>query len=84
MRKSIDSGFRVYWSLLQIMQRTSKADYIIPSKPKVSPECKDFLMRCLQPDPAKRMTVSQIYDHPWFAHDFPTQASTLQSVSEWN
>jgi len=36
----------------------------------MSPECKDFISKCLEKDPSKRLGLGGIEDiigHPWFA-----------------
>ena len=65
---------------MQIAQRASTADYIIPAKVKVSEDCKDFLKRCLTPDPKERLSVDGIFDHPWFAKRLPAQVMTAQWI----
>ena len=67
-------------SFMQIVSRTSTADYVIPEKIKVSEQCKDFLQRCLTPDPKQRISIQQIYDHPWFKQDLPPQVMASQKI----
>jgi serine/threonine protein kinase len=31
----------------------------------VSPACSDLMNKCLHPNPAHRLTVQQVRDHPW-------------------
>ncbi|KEP55427.1 Serine/Threonine kinase catalytic domain protein [Rhizoctonia solani 123E] len=31
----------------------------------VSPACGDLMRKCLNPDPARRFTIQQVYDHVW-------------------
>lgn len=64
-----------------MLDRTIKVDYKIPSRPKVSDACVNFLGRLLVKDPAKRITIEQIYQHPWFKHGFPASVSCLPCVS---
>ena len=58
--------------MLQVLDRTIKVDYRIPSKPKVSQAAIDFIDKLLQGDPAKRLTIQGVYSHPWFKHGFPS------------
>ena len=57
--------------MLQVLDRTIKVDYRIPSKPKVSQAAVDFIDKLLQGDPQKRLSVQGVYNHPWFKHGFP-------------
>ena len=61
--------------LLQVLDRTIKVDYRIPSKPKVSQAAIDFIDKLLQGDPANRLTIQGVYAHPWFKHGFPASVS---------
>ena len=36
-----------------------------------SPELQDLLDKMLTSDPEKRITIAEIYDHPWFCIDLP-------------
>lgn len=36
-----------------------------------SPELQDLLGRILTSDPAKRITIAEIFEHPWFRKDLP-------------
>jgi hypothetical protein len=53
------------------LQRILKVDYHIPSHIKLSPEGHDLLRRVLVADPAQRINVAQIYDHPWYCKNLP-------------
>ena len=57
--------------LLFSMQRVCGAEYHIPSTVEVAPEFEDLLRGMLEPDWTKRMTVSGILHHPWFADSLP-------------
>lgn len=37
---------------------------------RVSPECKDLIKRILMPED-KRITIEEIYNHPWMKADLP-------------
>lgn len=62
---------------VQVLDRTIRVDYKIPAKPKVSDACINFLGKMLVGDPAKRITVKEIYEHPWFKQGFPAAVSPL-------
>lgn len=53
------------------LQRILKVDYHIPSHIKLSPEGHDLLRRVLVADPAQRINVQQIYNHPWYCKNLP-------------
>lgn len=40
----------------------------------ISPACIDFLSGLLEPCPSKRMTMDQIWSHPWFKAGLPQGA----------
>ena len=56
--------------LQQMFPRIVAADFQQPLH--VSPECQHLLSRMLTPDPAKRITVAEMMQHPWCA---PARAS---------
>jgi serine/threonine-protein kinase SRK2 len=54
--------------LQQIFPRILAADY---SSPPASPECLELLRAMLTPNPAERITLDGIMQHPWFVKDLP-------------
>ena len=36
-----------------------------PDGKKISPECKDLILKMLEKDPNKRIKIDQILEHPW-------------------
>lgn len=50
--------------LQQLFPRIVAADYEQPRR--VTEECRHLLKRMLTPDPAKRVTIPEIMQHPWF------------------
>lgn len=62
------------------MQRSRKADYMVPANIKenlTSPELKHLLSRMLNPNPQQRATMDEIWRDPWFCIDLPEAATTL-------
>jgi len=57
--------------LSAVFKRILALEYDFPPDVKVSPECRDLIAKLLVADPAKRLHLAQIYDHPWFAKDLP-------------
>ena len=51
--------------LQQLFPRIVAADYEQPKR--VSEDCRHLLKRMLTPDPAKRVTIPEIMQHPWCA-----------------
>ena len=47
-----------------LYKKILSTDYSIPKH--VSPEAKDLIKRILVKDISKRLTISQIMEHPWF------------------
>jgi serine/threonine protein kinase len=37
----------------------------LPEKPFISEECKNILIKMLEKDPKKRITIQEIKNHPW-------------------
>lgn len=58
------SSINVY----QLYQYISHNNLTIPNHTKVSPQAIDLLRGILRPDPAKRLTLTQIFRHSWFAN----------------
>jgi serine/threonine-protein kinase SRK2 len=57
--------------LQKMIQRILHVDYAVPSHIRVSDDCKDLLKKVLVADPAKRITVEGIYNHPWYCKNLP-------------
>ena len=63
--------------MLQVMERTLRVDYHIPSKFKPSQAALTLIASMLVGDPTKRITVRELYEDPWFKKDFPDSVSVL-------
>eukprot|EP00803_Ostreobium_quekettii_P003187 evm.model.scf_1919.2 EVM.evm.TU.scf_1919.2 scf_1919:15986-18206(-) len=61
-------------AMLALMERIVKSDYSVPSESTVSASCLDLLGKILTPDPAQRITVEGIINHPWYQTDLPPGA----------
>lgn len=61
-----------------LSQRVLAVNYELPSHVAMSLDCRDLLARILVADPARRLTVPQILQHPWFTRGLP------EGVAEMN
>lgn len=73
-----------------VFKRILSLDYEIPADVKITPECRDIIARMLVADPAARITIDKIYDHPWcafgpscHAHAFVCSSAALVTVYVW-
>eukprot|EP00798_Chlamydomonas_sp_ICE-L_P021102 gene21102-27990_t len=57
--------------LQKMIQRILKVDFKMPSHIKVSDACKDLFSRILVSDPLKRISIEEIYRHPWYTKNLP-------------
>ena len=65
--------------LQRMIQRILAVDYVIPSKVQASDELRDILARLLNPNPKDRITIDEIFDHPWFNKDLPRGVKDMNS-----
>ena len=61
----------------QVLARTLRVDYRIPSRPKVSPACVHLISKLLVADPNGRLTPEGIMKHPWFRQNLPPGVESL-------
>lgn len=57
--------------LQKMIQRILRVDYEFPSELRISAELRDLMSKILVPDPSKRISITGIYDHPWYNKDLP-------------
>ncbi|GAB4817584.1 hypothetical protein N2152v2_004630 [Parachlorella kessleri] len=55
------------------IKRIVDVKYSVPYDVRLSRECLDLLGRIFQADPAKRITLQQIQQHPWFLKNLPEE-----------
>ncbi len=55
--------------------------YSIPYDVRLSRECLDLISRIFVPDPAKRITLAQIKEHPWFVKNLPKELQVRVHMS---
>ncbi|KAJ3439719.1 non-specific serine/threonine protein kinase [Anaeramoeba flamelloides] len=53
-----------------LFQKIKEAKYYIPYE-EVSSEALDLITRLLDPNPLERLTIEEIYEHPWFKVEVP-------------
>eukprot|EP01023_Acetabularia_acetabulum_P053797 TRINITY_DN6035_c0_g2_i1.p1 TRINITY_DN6035_c0_g2~~TRINITY_DN6035_c0_g2_i1.p1 ORF type:complete len:347 (+),score=61.00 TRINITY_DN6035_c0_g2_i1:322-1362(+) len=63
-----------------MIQRILKADYIYPKSLQLSLEVKDLIAKILVVNPLRRLTISDIFLHPWFCTDLPTGVEDMNNV----
>ena len=63
------------------MDRTLRVDYHIPSKFKASQLVVDLIGKMLRKEPGDRITITEIYDDPWFKQNFPD--SVCPQTNHW-
>lgn len=54
-----------------MMGRILAMQWSMPADVPITPECRDLLVRLLEADPARRATMEQISQHPWFLQNLP-------------
>lgn len=57
-----------------MLERMEHEKYPMPPHVIISMECMDLLRRLLKPDPAQRITLEGILQHPWFLKKLPPHA----------
>ena len=65
----------------QLLQRIMRADYWFPSHRPASREVKELLGAILVVDPAKRLTIAQIQQHPWCAIPMPHLQTNIVAMT---
>eukprot|EP00759_Apiculatamorpha_spiralis_P052932 PhF_6_TR6062/c0_g1_i3/m.8788 len=55
-------------AMSHILQSAKPWEELLPADVVFTAECKDFIQRCLQPDPTKRPTTKQLMEHPWIVN----------------
>ncbi|KAK0606086.1 hypothetical protein LWI29_034004 [Acer saccharum] len=53
------------------IQRILSVQYSIPDAVQISQECRDLISRIFVGDPATRITIPDIRNHPWFLRNLP-------------
>eukprot|EP00252_Welwitschia_mirabilis_P013562 TRINITY_DN2980_c0_g1_i1.p3 TRINITY_DN2980_c0_g1~~TRINITY_DN2980_c0_g1_i1.p3 ORF type:complete len:154 (-),score=16.14 TRINITY_DN2980_c0_g1_i1:512-973(-) len=64
------------------IQRIINVRYTIPPYVFLSRECRSLLSRILVANPAKRYTIQEITNHPWFLKKL--RRETMVRTEEWN
>ncbi|MED6183236.1 Serine/threonine-protein kinase srk2e [Stylosanthes scabra] len=53
------------------IHRILKVQYSVPDSVNISPECRHLISRIFVADPAQRINMSEIRNHPWFLKNLP-------------
>ncbi|KDD71167.1 hypothetical protein H632_c5661p0, partial [Helicosporidium sp. ATCC 50920] len=56
-------------TLQVVLGRIARVEYAMPEH--LSEGARDLLRRCLVRDPAQRMTLAEVREHPWVCQDLP-------------
>jgi serine/threonine-protein kinase SRK2 len=64
---------RPFWSTNEL----SLSEGAVRAACVISDSCKDLIEGLLVADPAKRLTIADIYQHPWFLVDLPQGATQM-------
>ena len=67
-----------YW-LLTLPSSSAKLKVTLSGE-QGSAEVRDLIHRLLRPNPAERMTMQQLFDHPWFQQDLADGALQLNDT----
>lgn len=70
-RRTEDDALRPANKLHVMLQRILEVNYELPASLQVSAECRDLLSRILVAEPAKRISIAGIMQHPWYCQDLP-------------
>ncbi|KIZ04694.1 Serine/threonine-protein kinase SAPK10, putative [Monoraphidium neglectum] len=60
-----------------MMDRIVAMQWTIPDGVEISAECRQLLGRMLVRDPDDRITMGEIFRHPWFTANLPTEAVSM-------
>ncbi|KAK9840946.1 hypothetical protein WJX81_001908 [Elliptochloris bilobata] len=55
----------------KVLERILAVDFRFPASIPVSADCKNLLLRILVADPAKRASIEEIQQNPWYVRDLP-------------
>eukprot|EP00892_Ulva_mutabilis_P010117 jgi/Ulvmu1/7478/UM037_0021.1 len=72
-----DSQLAYQDKLKKVLQRIVNVQYSFPRACNISESCRDLIQKLLVADPAQRLTIPGIFQHPWFLHDLPQGAITM-------
>lgn len=63
------------------IQRILGVQYSIPDYVHISPECQDLISRIFVANPATRITIPEIRNHPWFLKNLPADLMDDSTMS---
>ncbi|KAL6893497.1 hypothetical protein ACP4OV_007595 [Aristida adscensionis] len=64
------------------IQRILSVQYSIPDYVHITPECRDLISRIFVADPATRITIPEITNHPWFTKNLPADIMDDSAMSK--
>ncbi|KAI9173832.1 hypothetical protein LWI28_007238 [Acer negundo] len=63
------------------IERIRSVQYSIPDYVRVSADCRHLLSRIFVADPAKRITIPEIKQHPWFLKNLPKELIEIEKTN---
>nr|AIH00110.1 sucrose nonfermenting 1-related protein kinase 2.7 [Fragaria x ananassa] len=60
-------------NIREIVKRIMSVRYVIPGYVYISEDCRHLLSRIFVADPARRITIQEIKNHPWFLKNLPRE-----------
>eukprot|EP00347_Sterkiella_histriomuscorum_P016119 403354418 len=67
-------------SMSQLFNKIKEGKYYMPNY--ISADVKDLINRMLQPNPIKRITMTEIKHHPWYIQDLPPYLSNISQIAQ--
>ncbi len=66
---------------MRLSQRIMGVKYSFPANLRLSAECLDLIRQIFVADPAKRVTLNGLRQHPWFLQNLPDELKVGLSAS---
>ncbi|GAV91528.1 Pkinase domain-containing protein [Cephalotus follicularis] len=61
------------------LKKITNVQYSIPDYVRISTECKQLMSCIFVANPARRITISEIKQHPWFRKNFPRELIEIET-----
>lgn len=67
------------WQICGLLQRIMGVKYSFPTNLRLSQECLDLIRQIFVANPAKRVTLKGLKQHPWFLQNLPDELKVRTS-----